>query len=477
MTVLVRHGTVVSPTGQSRNDVLVEGEVIAAIGTPGYFDGLLGAVEVVDATGKYVIPGGVDAHVHMELPFGSMVSTDTYETGTRAAARGGVTTVIDMPVQRKGEHVLDCLAEWHRRADGQCAIDYAFHQIIGDVTPESLAAMRTLVDHEGITSFKLFTAYPGVYYVDDGELLRAMQTTGELGAVMLLHAENGPAIDVLVRQALERGDTGPVHHSLTRPSPLEAEAVHRAVALSRVAGNVPLYIVHMSSGEALEQVAAARHHGRNVFAETCPQYLWLTLEETLTRPDGAKWICTPPIRSRDADPYWGGLHGHGHQADLWRGLRNDEIAVVATDHCPFCFADQKSAAGDFSRVPNGLGGVEHRLELMYQGVVAGELSLERWVEVCSTTPARMFGMYPQKGVLAPGSDADIVVWDPGRITHLGIDGKHHMNIDHSAWEGFVVDGGVDTVISRGTIIVRNDQYLGRAGHGRFVRRGLSNCLI
>ena len=492
MRLLIRNGTVVSPTGRVANDVLIDGEVVAAMGVPGQFDALIGEVEVIDATGKYVIPGGVDAHVHMELPFGPaddvMVSSDTFETGTRAAAWGGVTTIIDMPVQKKGEHVMESLAEWHRKAEGNCAIDYAFHQIIGDVTPESLAAMRHLVDHEGITSFKLFTAYPGVYYVNDGELLQAMQTTGELGAIMLLHAENGPAIDLLVQQALARGATDPVHHSFTRPSPLEAEAVHRAVVLSQIAGNAPLYVVHMSSGEALEEIAAARHHGRNVFAETCPQYLWLTLEETLARPDfeGAKWVCTPPIRSRDNDPYWSGLAGaahrsHGHQADLWRGLRMNEIAVVATDHCPFCFADQKTRGiGNFSKIPNGLGGVEHRMELIYQGVVTGEITLERWVETCSTTPARMFGMYPQKGIVAPGSDADIVVWDPSTTTTIGVeapDRKHHMAIDHSAFEGFVVDGRVDTVISRGTVLVRENQYLGRPGHGRYVRRGLSSYLV
>jgi dihydropyrimidinase len=242
--------------------------------------------------------------------------------------------------------------------------------------------------------------------------------------------------------------------------------------LSKVAGNVPLYVVHMSAGDALEEIAAARHDGRNVFAETCPQYLWLTLEETLEKPgfEGAKWVCSTPLRSPHDE--------HDHQADLWRGLRMNELAVVSTDHCPFCFKEQKELGlGDFSKIPNGIGGVEHRIELIYQGVVAGKLSLERWVETCATTPARMFGMYPRKGVIAPGADADVVVWDPGSKTKIGVNNKHHMNMDYSAYEGFVVDGKVDTVLSRGTVVIENDEYVGRKGHGRFVERGLSQYLV
>jgi dihydropyrimidinase len=479
--ILIKNGIVISTTGATPTDVLIEGETIAALGAPGWFAGSEpGCDRVIDAGGKYVIPGGVDVHTHMELPFGGTSASDTFETGTTAAAWGGVTTIVDFALQRAGEDVQAGLAEWHRRAEGHCAIDYGFHQIIGGVDDQSLAAMRYLVDHEGVTSFKLFMAYPGVFYSDDGQILRAMQTAGDTGSMIMMHAENGIAIDVLVAQSLARGDTDPVFHSLTRPSPLEAEATHRAIVLSRVAGNVPLYIVHMSAGDALEHVAAARHNGLNVFAETCPQYLWLTLEETLGLPgfEGSKWVCSTPVRSATNDPHWGGLHGHGHQADLWRGLRMNELAVVSTDHCPFCFKDQKELGlGDFSKIPNGIGGVEHRMELIYQGVVKGELSLQRWVETCCTTPARMFGMYPRKGVIAPGSDADIVVWDPHRQTRIGINDKHHMNMDHSAYEGFVVDGKVDTVLSRGSIVIENDSFLGRAGHGQYIRRGLSQYLV
>ena len=305
----------------------------------------------------------------------------------------------------------DGLADWHDKADGNCAIDYGFHQIIGGVDDESLKAMTYLVDNEGITSFKLFMAYPGVFYSDDGQILRAMQNAGESGAMIMMHAENGIAIDVLVAQALARGETDPKYHALTRPAELEGEATHRAILLAKVAGNVPLYIVHMSAREALEEVAAARAPR----AATCsprPARSTSTCRSRTTSPqpgfEGAKWVCSTPLRSK---------HEH-HQADLWKGLRMNELAVVSTDHCPFCMKDQKELGlGDFSKIPNGIGGVEHRMELIYQGVVDGEITLERWVETCCTTPARMFGLYPKKGVIAPGSDADIVVWDPDGHDH------------------------------------------------------------
>ena len=470
---LIANGTVVSPTGRQLIDVLIDGEIIVALYAPGQVEAQGVTTDtLIDATGKYVIPGGVDVHTHMELPFGGTNASDTFETGSRAAAWGGVTTIIDFAVQRYGENVIESLGVWHDKAAGECAIDYAFHQIIGGIDGDALKAMRYLTENEGITSFKLFMAYPGVFYSDDGQILQAMQTAGDIGATIMMHAENGIAIDVLVNQAIARGETDPKYHSYTRPSLLEGEATHRAIILSQVAGNAPLYIVHVSASEALLEIAAARDAGRNVFAETCPQYLYMTLEETLAKPgfEGAKWVCSPPIRSaHDA---------HHHHADLWKGLRTNDIAIVSTDHCPFCMKDQKELGlGNFSKIPNGMGGVEHRMELLYQGVVNGEISLERWVETCCTTPARMFGMYPKKGIIAPGADADVVVWDPSTQTKIGINDKHHMNIDHSSWEGYVIDGKVDTVLSRGTVVISNDQYIGRKGHGRFVRRGLSQYLV
>jgi dihydropyrimidinase len=468
-TTLVQGGTVISAVGRREADVLIDGETIAAILAPGQAAGMgIVADRTIDATDKYVVPGGVDVHTHMELPFGGTEASDTFETGTRAAAWGGVTTIVDFAVQNTGESVHDKLAVWHEKAAGNCAIDYGFHQIIGGVDQESLKAMTYLVDTEGITSFKLFMAYPGVLYSDDGQILRAMQNASESGAMIMMHAENGIAIDVLVAQSIARGDTDPQFHSLTRPAELESEATHRAIQLAKVAGNVPLYIVHMSASGALQEVAAAQHDGLNVFAETCPQYLYLTLEDQLAQPgfEGAKWVCSTPLRTK---------HEH-HQADLWKGLRMNELAVVSTDHCPFCFKDQKElGVGNFSKIPNGIGGVEHRMELIYQGVVLGEISLERWVETCCTTPARMFGL-ANKGVIEPGADADVLVWDPNGHTTIGYEHKHHMNMDHSAWEGFEIDGKVDTVISRGTVVIEHDTYVGTKGHGKFVKRGLSRYL-
>lgn len=471
-TTLITGGTVVSVTGRQRIDVLIDGEKITALIEPGtvpFGEQLADRVDaVIDAKGKYVIPGGVDAHTHMQMPFGGTTAADTFETGTRAAAIGGTTTIVDFAIQTPGTWVQDTLAEWHDKAAGNCAIDYGFHQIIGDVNADSLKAMGELV-HEGVTSFKLFMAYPGVYYSTDGQILRAMQRSAELGGLMMIHAENGIAIDELVAQHLQRGETSPYYHGVSRPWQLEEEATHRAIMLADVTG-APLYIVHVSAKQALEQIAVARGAGANVFAETCPQYLYLSLEEQLGTPgfEGAKWVCSTPLRSR----------AEGHQDELWRYLRTGDVAGVATDHCPFCMKDQKELGiDDFSKIPNGIGGVEHRIDLMYQGVVDGRISLETWVKVCATEPARMFGMYPRKGVISPGADADVVIYDPTARTEIGLGKTHHMNMDYSAWEGFVIDGGVDTVISRGKPIVSKGRYTGARTDGRFIRRDLSQNLI
>jgi len=471
MTILIKNGTVVSSTGSYQADVLVDGETIAAVIAPG--DTSLGDVaasadKVIDAQGKYVIPGGVDVHTHMELPFGGTFASDTFETGTRAAAWGGTTTIIDFAVQKQGERVQDSLAAWHAKADGECAIDYGFHQIIGGVDDDSLKAMDELVN-EGITSFKLFMAYPGVFYSDDGQVLRAMQTAANNGATIMMHAENGIAIDVLVQQAIAAGNTDPKYHGLTRPWETEAEATNRAIMLAKMTGT-PLYIVHMSAKQAVKVLQEARDDAWNVFGETCPQYLYLSLEDHLSQPgfEGAKWVCSTPLRSKAEE----------HQQELWRYLRTNDLSIVSTDHCPFCMKEQKELGlGDFSKIPNGIGSVEHRMDLIYQGVVDGEITLERWVEITATTPARMFGLYPRKGVIAPGSDADIVVYDPSARTEIGLHKKHHMNMDHSAWEGFDIDGKVDTVLSRGKVVVENDEYTGTKGHGQFLKRGMNQYLI
>ena len=472
MTILIKNGTVVSATGSYQADVLIDGETIAAVVAPG--DTSLGAdlsasaEQVFDAQGKYVIPGGVDVHTHMELPFGGTFASDTFETGTRAAAWGGTTTIIDFAVQKYGERVQDSLAAWHAKADGECAIDYGFHQIIGGVDDDSLKAMDELVD-EGITSFKLFMAYPGVFYSDDGQVLRAMQTAANNGATIMMHAENGIAIDVLVQQALAAGNTDPRFHGLTRPWETEAEATNRAIMLAKMTGT-PLYIVHMSAKQAVKVLQEARDDAWNVFGETCPQYLYLSLEDHLSQPgfEGAKWVCSTPLRSKAEE----------HQKELWRYLRTNDLSIVSTDHCPFCMKEQKELGlGDFSKIPNGIGSVEHRMDLIFQGVVDGEITLERWVEITATTPARMFGLYPRKGIIAPGSDADVVIYDPAGRTEIGIDKKHHMNMDHAAWEGFDIDGHVDTVLSRGKVVIDNDQYLGSKGHGHYLKRGMNQYLV
>ncbi len=472
MTILIKGGTVVTATGSSLADVLVDGETIAAVLAPG--DSALGtdlaasAERVIDATGKYVVPGGIDGHTHMEMPFGGTVASDTFATGTRAAAWGGTTTIIDFAVQKQGERVQDCLAAWHQKAAGNCAIDYGFHQVVGGVDAESLKAMDELVD-EGVTTFKLFMAYPGVFLSSDGQILQAMQQAASNGSMIMMHAENGSAIDVLVAQALAAGNTDPKYHSLTRPWETEAEATNRAIMLARLTG-APLYIVHMSAKQAVHVLQANRDEGYNVFGETCPQYLYLSLEDQLSQPgfEGAKWVCSTPLRSK----------AEQHQDELWRYLRTNDLSVISTDHCPFCFKEQKEMGlGDFSKIPNGIGSVEHRMDLIFQGVVEGRITLERWVELCSTTPARMFGLYGRKGAIAPGFDADIVVYDPAGRTEIGLHKTHHMNMDHSAWEGFTIDGHVDTVLSRGKVIIDENAYLGAKGDGVFLRRGLSQYLI
>jgi dihydropyrimidinase len=470
MRTLIASGTVVTATDSTAADVLIEGEQVAAVLAPGTFEGT--ADRTIDATGKYVVPGGIDVHTHMELPFGGTAASDSFETGTQAAAWGGTTTIVDFAVQTKGQSLMEGFEAWMAKAEGNCAIDYGFHLIVGDVTEQSLKEMDMAMD-EGVTSFKMFMAYPGVFYSTDGEILRAMQKAAENGSTIMMHAENGIAIDVLIEQALARGETDPIHHGLVRRSVLEGEATHRAIKLAEVAG-CPLYIVHLSAQEALEEVAIARDQAANVFAETCPQYLFLELEDLGGGFEGAKYVCSPPLRDRE----------EGHHEALWAGLASNDLQVVSTDHCPFNFEDhpdlgrqKRLGEGDFSKIPNGLPGVENRMELMYQGAVAEErLSISRWVELCSTTPARMFGLYPQKGTIAVGSDADIVVFDPDSPHVISAD-THHMRTDYSCYEGMEVAGSIACVLSRGKLIIENGEYEGSPGDGGYLRRDTNQYLI
>jgi dihydropyrimidinase len=471
-TTLITGGTVVSSTGRAQADVLVDGETIVAVLEPGSVllgTDLTAAVDtVIDATGKYVVPGGIDAHTHMQMPFGGTEASDTFETGTRAAAWGGTTTIVDFAIQSYGERVQDGLAAWHEKAAGNCAIDYGFHQIIGDVNEESLRAMDGLLD-EGVSSFKLFMAYPGVFLSNDGQILQAMQKSAATGLMTMMHAENGSAIDVFAQQLVKDGYTEPYYHGVSRPWQMEEEATHRAIMLANLTG-APLYVVHVSAKQAVGQIATARDNGQNVYGETCPQYLYLSLEDNLGAEgfEGAKWVCSTPLRSKHEQ----------HQDQLWQALRTNDIQMVSTDHCPFCMKGQKElGVGNFTKIPNGIGSVEHRMDLLYQGVVNGHISLERWVEITSTTPARMFGMYGKKGVIQPGADADVLIYDPNGHTSIGYEKTHHMNLDYSAYEGYEIDGHVDTVLSRGKIVVDDGQYLGAKGDGKFIKRGLSQYLI
>ncbi|MDK0523125.1 dihydropyrimidinase [Streptomyces sp. ML-6] len=458
---LITGGLVITAAEELRADVLIEHGRVVALATPGSQQWT--ADRVVDASHKYVIPGGIDAHTHMEMPFGGTFASDTFETGTRAAAWGGTTTVIDFAVQSKGAALRAGLDAWHAKADGNCAIDYGFHMIVADVNESTLKEMDGLVE-EGVSSFKLFMAYPGVFYSDDGQILRAMQRAGGNGGLIMMHAENGIAIDVLVEQALARGETDPRYHGEVRRALLESEATHRAIKLAQVAGS-PLYVVHVSAQEAVAELARARDEGLPVFGETCPQYLFLSTDN-LAEPDfeGAKYVCSTPLRPKE------------HQAALWRGLRTDDLQVVSTDHCPFCFSGQKEMGrGDFSRIPNGMPGVEHRMDLLHQAVVDGHISRRRWIEIACAAPARMFGLYPRKGTIAPGADADIVIYDPAAEQTLSAE-THHMNVDYSAYEGKRLTGRVETVLSRGEPVITEREFTGRAGHGVYTPRGLCQYL-
>mgnify|MGYP000383224983 FL=1 len=459
MSLLIKNGRVITAVDDYKGDIFIENEQVNLIGKN--LD--VKADRVIDAQGKYVIPGGIDPHTHLDMPFAGTVSADDFETGTRAAAHGGTTTLIDFAIQTKGRSTLEALETWHKKAEGKTAIDYGFHMIITDLEDDRVPEMRTLAD-EGVTSYKLFMAYPGVLYADDATLFRAMRKAGQDGTVICMHAENGIVIDEIVKSALAEGKTGPKWHALTRPTRMEAEGVHRSIAIAEVA-DVPVYIVHLSSADALEQVVLARDRGAHVFAETCPQYLFLDHSYYEQEGfEGAKYVMTPPLREK-----W-------NQKELWRGLQMGDLMSISTDHCPFCFKEQKELGiNDFSKIPNGGPGVENRMSLVFNGgVVGGRISLNRFVELTSTASAKMFGLFPKKGTIAVGSDADIVIFNPDRKETISVNNSvtHHMKVDYNAYEGFEVTGVSETVISRGKIIVENCEYLGKKGDGQFLKRGL-----
>ena len=456
MKTLIQNGTVVNADASVKADLLIDGatikEVRAGIEASA-------ADKVVDATGLLLLPGGIDAHTHLDMPFGGSKSADDFETGTRAAAIGGTTTIVDFAIQAKGTKMRAALDTWWKKAEGKACIDYGLHMIVTDLPDAGLEDMDDLV-REGVASFKLFMAYPNVLMVDDATIFKAMRQTAKNGALICMHAENGSVIDVIVQRALADGKTAPIYHALTRPTIAEAEAVHRAIAMAEMAG-VPVYIVHLSSEDALNQVREARDRGLPAFAETCPQYLLLSIEDNMEDKgwEGAKYVFTPPLREKKNQP------------KLWDGLRSDTLQVVSTDHCPFCFEDQKALGKeDFTKIPNGGPGIENRLQLLHHhGVGQGNFSVNRFVELVSTAPARIFGMYPKKGVLQAGSDADIVLWDANEDYTISVK-TQAMRVDYSMFEGFRVRGNARDVYSRGELIVSGGKFVGTAGRGKYLRR-------
>jgi dihydropyrimidinase len=451
---LIVNGTVVTASDTYKADIALQDGKIAAIGAALPRDN---AKRVLDAAGKLVFPGGIDVHTHLDMPFGGTTSSDDFETGTRAAAFGGTTTLIDFAIQYKGQSLRTAFDAWMQKA-AKAVSDYGLHCIVTDLPAAQLAEMPQLV-REGVTTFKLFMAYPGVFMLDDATIFKALRTAAQHGAMVCMHAENGGVIDVLVQQALADGKTAPKYHALTRPTTAEAEATARAIALAEMAG-APIYIVHLSCNDALEKVREARDRGLPVYAETCPQYLYLSLENfDVPGFEGAKYVFTPPLREK-----W-------HQEKLWNGLKHDHLQVVSTDHCPFCFKEQKELGrNDFTKIPNGGPGIEHRMSLVYSGGVAqGRFSVNRFVELVSTTPAKLFGLYPRKGAIAIGSDADLVIFNPER-EHTISAKTHHMRVDYSMFEGIKVKGMPEVVLSRGRVLVQDGKFLGRAGQGEFVKR-------
>ena len=453
MSVLIKNGTIVTATDLYKGDIFIQDERITTIGTSLSMQ----ADRVIDATGKYVLPGGIDVHTHLDMPFGGTVSADDFESGTIAAAHGGTTAIVDFAIQYKGQRLHHAWETWMKKAEGKSAIDYGFHMIITELTDQVEQEMDALVA-QGVSSFKLFMAYPGVFMVDDATIFRALLRTGKNGGTICMHAENGGVIDLLVKNALAEGKTAPKYHALTRPARAEAEATHRAIALAEMA-DVPIYIVHLGAAEALEMVTEARDRGLPAYAETCPQYLFLSYEN-YEEPgfEGAKYVMSPPLRPR------------AQQDRLWRGLAFNDLQAISTDHCPFCMKEKALGEGDFSKIPNGAPGIETRMSLVYDGGVrTGRISLNRFVELTSTAPAKIFGLFPRKGTIAPGSDADIVVFDPKKSMTLSAR-THHMRVDYSPYEGREVTGVTDTVLSRGRVIIDGGKFVGKPGAGAFVKR-------
>ena len=453
MATLIKNGTVVTAADTYKADVLLDGGKITRIGADLSAEG----ADEVDASGKLVLPGGVDVHTHLDMPFMGTVISDDFESGTIAAAHGGTTTLVDFIVPPQGKPLEEGHATWRGKAEGKAAIDYGFHMCVTEMRDTTIDEMNALVE-AGITSFKMFTAYPGVFMADDGVIFRTLRWAADAGALVMFHAENGWVIEALVEDFIAKGMTDPLYHGLAHPPESEGEATTRLMALAEMA-DAPAYIVHLTCSQAMDAVNAARDRGVRAYAETCPQYLYLTTDD-MARPDfeGAKVVCSPPVRDQPHNDY------------LWRGLANSDLLVVATDHAPTNFKGQKDMGlDDFRKIPNGMPALETRLHLIYKGVVDGKISLNRFVDAVATQPAKLFGLYPQKGSITVGGDADVVIWDPDKLVDLSAHALH-MRVDYSPYEGMQVRGGPEKVYSRGELIVDGKEFLGQPGRGQFLAR-------
>ncbi len=460
MSILIKNSRILTASEDYIADIYIEGETIHSIG----IDLDKQADQTIDASGKVVFPGGIDPHVHLDMPFMGTFSSDTHETGTLAALHGGTTMVIDFILQTQGKSLHHALEAWQGRSNGNCYGDYSFHIAVTDFNEETKKEVIQMIEEEGITSFKTFMAYKGALMIDDGQMVALMQEVKKRGGMVTVHATNGDVIDGLIAKHRKEGKLSPLYHYLSQPEMTESEASGRFVDMAFYT-DVPAYIVHMTCEGALNQVRNATKRNQKVFVETCIQYLILDASLYEQNPEGAKWVMSPPLREKK------------DQKALWAGLNQGLIQIVATDHCPFKWKQKMMGKDDFSKIPNGHPAIENRMELLWsEGVEKGNISANKYVEVTSTNPAKIFGMYPQKGCIAVGSDADIVIFDPNQVHKLSVD-THHMNVDYSAYEGWEVKGKCKTVILRGQVAIDNGEVKIEKGYGQFVKRGKISKVI
>jgi len=460
MSILIKNGRIVTAESDYIADLYIEGDRIAAIGN----DLALSADRTIDASDKLVIPGGIDPHVHLDMPFMGTFSSDDYTTGTRAAMHGGTTMVIDFILQTQGDTLHNALKEWQGRSVGKAIGDYSYHMAVTDFNDDVAKEVVQMIEEEGITSFKTFMAYKGALMIDDGQMVQLMKVVKQHGGLVTVHATNGDMIDSLIAKNKALGNRAPIYHYLSQPEVTEAEASGRFADMLNYTG-CPGYIVHMTCEGALNAVRKASIRNQRVLVETCTQYLVLDASVYEQDFEGAKWVMSPPLREKK------------DQVALWSGINQGLIQVVGTDHCPFKWEQKLMGKNDFSKIPNGHPAIEHRMELLYsEGVNKGKISLNKFVEVSSTNAAKIFGMFPRKGTISIGADADIVIFDPHKQHTLSVD-THHMNVDYSAYEGMTLIGKSDTVIMRGKVGIEDDECLLEPGYGKFVKRGKTSLIF